>query len=112
MENSSISLTVKKSTIPGYGIARIHESYFNYLSIESGDNIVVAFGGESIIVKVFGDSLIGKGDIRLRQDDIKKLGTHKRKTVEISRLIPIKETIQIKGGKLFRFKNYINKKRK
>lgn len=104
MVDESIKLIVKKSTIPGGGIARIHEKYLSNLSIQSGENVVVTFKDKSIIIKVFSDSLIGNRDIRLRENDIKKLGVRKTETVEITRLIPITESIKEKYMKIINIK--------
>lgn len=109
MVEKSITLVVKKSTIQGGGIARIHEAYLNHLSIKSGENVVVSFRDKSIIVKVFGDSLIGTTDIRLRENDIQKLGVRKRETVKISRLIPISENLKEKGLKIFNIGKFFKK---
>jgi len=72
-----MKLTVKKSAIKGGGIARIHESTLHKLSIPPGEDIAVSSEMKSILVTVFSDTLIGENDIRLRENDIKKLGVKK-----------------------------------
>ena len=82
-------LVVRKSAISGGGIARVHISVLEDMGIEPGENIVVRSGNRAIIVKVFGDNLVEKGDIRLRAKDMKRLGVKKGDRVEIEPLIPL-----------------------
>jgi len=78
-------MTVKKSAIKGEGIARIYESVLDNLAIHSGENIVVSSDTKSILVTVFGDMFIGKNDIRLRENDMKKLGVKKGDYVNVEK---------------------------
>ena len=82
-DSSSISLTAKRCAIPGVGIGRIHERNLEPLSLKSGDHIIVKGQDNSIIIKVFADSLIGENDIRLREDDLKRLKIKKNEQVKV-----------------------------
>jgi len=99
-----MKLTVKKSAVKGEGIARIHESVLGSLTIQSGENVVVSSNTKSILVTVFGDTLIGKNDVRLRENDMKKLGVKKGDYINVKNYRKIsdatKEEIKRFGKKL------------
>lgn len=87
-----MKLTVKKSAIKGGGIARIHESMMHKLSIPSGEDLAVSSEMKSILVTVFSDTLIGENDIRLRENDIKKLGVKKGVYVNVEKYRKMSDT--------------------
>lgn len=99
-----MKMTVKKSAVKGEGIARIHDAALGSLTIQSGENIVVSSDTKSILVTMFGDTLIGKDDIRLRENDMKKLGVKKGDCVNVEKYRKIsdvsKEEIKRIGKKL------------
>lgn len=99
-----MKLTVKKSAVKGEGIARIHEAVLGSLTIQSGENVVVSSNTKSILVTVFVDTLIGENDIRLRENDMKKLGVKKGDYINVEKHRKIsdatKEEIKRFGKKL------------
>ncbi|MDI6917756.1 MAG: hypothetical protein QMC80_08185 [Thermoplasmatales archaeon] len=104
-----MKMTVKKSAVKGEGIARIHEAVLDSLTIHSGENIVVSSSAKSILVTVFGDTLIGKNDIRLRENDMKKLDVKKGDRVDVEEY---KKISDVAKDEMKRFGKKLNLKRK
>lgn len=103
--NNNIELVVVESKISMGGVARIHVTVLNRLGLKSGDHAVVRCGQRSIIVKVFGDSIIDEGEISLRVKDRRRLGVREGDYVTIEPYIKLKDTIVKKLGIFNRFQS-------
>ena len=76
-------MKTKRSRISGSGIARVHLNSLEKLGIPSGSVVSVAYRDKTVKLVVFGDTLIGEEDIRLREKDINKLGVKKGDYVSV-----------------------------
>ncbi len=78
-------LVVEKSPVEAGGRARVNNAILDGLEITSGDLAVVSSDKKDILVTVFGDDLVEEGKIRLRMNDVDKLGVVEDEEVSVKR---------------------------
>ena len=90
-----VTLQVIKRAMPGHGRARIHSSLLPTLGIADNDEVeVFASGGTSITLTIFSDTLVEKNQIRISDEDIKKLGIKEGEEVRTRRKTPVSEQVK------------------
>ena len=90
-----VTLQAVKRAMPGHGRARMHSSLLTTLGIADNDEVeVVASGGTSLTLTVFAASLVEKNQIRISEDDLKKLGAGSGDDVRVRRKIPVTEQVR------------------
>lgn len=72
-ENLGENLIVERSPIKSGGRARVNIEILKELKIDTGQQVVISSEKKDILVKVYGDTLMDKGKIKLRSLDVKKL---------------------------------------
>ncbi len=92
----SIELEVKKSTIRKTGAARMCKTDAEKLDLSPGEEAVIKYGDESILLQIFEDDLLGQGTIKIREGDLEKLGAREGETVEIYPYTPIRSKVKDK----------------
>lgn len=89
-----VTLQAVQRAMPGHGRARINSSLLHQLGIADNDEIeVVALAGSRIVLTIFADSLVEEGDIRISEDDLKKLGIESGSQVIVKRKVPVSEQV-------------------
>ena len=90
-----VTLRAVKRAMPGHGRARIHSSLLTTLGINDNEDIeVVGPAGSTLTLTVFADSLVEQGQIRISEDDLKKLGVADGDTLTARRKTPIGEQVK------------------
>jgi uncharacterized protein with PhoU and TrkA domain len=90
-----VTLRAVKRAMPGHGRARIHSSLLTTLGINDNEEIeVVGPTGKALIMIVFADTLVEKGQIRISDEDIKKLGLAEGDEIVVRRKPPITEQVK------------------
>lgn len=95
------NLFVKKSGIAGRGIVRISNDAARKIGIKSGESTEILKGKKWIIATATVDKLIGKNEISVRADDMKKLNTKEGEKVTVFKHISVKTVAKkkVKGLK-------------
>ncbi|MFW5945546.1 MAG: hypothetical protein ACOCSJ_01710 [Candidatus Natronoplasma sp.] len=78
-------LVVEKSPVEAGGRARVNSAILDELEITRGDLTVVSSDKKDILVTVFGDDLVDEGRIRLRVNDMDKLGVEEDEEVSVKK---------------------------
>ncbi|MFH0967704.1 MAG: TrkA C-terminal domain-containing protein [Methanobacteriota archaeon] len=90
-----VTLRAVKRAMPGHGRARIHSSLLTTFGIEdNGEVEVVGPAGVKLTLTIFADSLVEKGQIRISEDDLNKLGIPDGGDVVARRKIPVSEQVK------------------
>ncbi len=90
-----VTLRAIQRAMPGNGRARVHNSLLSAIGIEDKTEVeVVTPDGSSLTLTVFADSLVEQGQIRISQDDLKKLGITDGVDVKVRRKIPVSEQVK------------------
>ena len=80
-----LTLVVKASPIKGEGgVARIHDDILKQLGVEEGKSIAVSSESDSILLTIYGDKIIDKKQISIREEDTEKLGVSDGETVKLN----------------------------
>ena len=71
-----LRLKIKKRAFPSQGRVRLNESALTGLEIQNGASVdlVNETTGKSISVTVYTDSMVEKGQARVSEEDLKKVG--------------------------------------
>jgi hypothetical protein len=98
MEN--ITLKIKKRAFPSHGRVRLHESRLTDLEIVNGDHIdlINEDAKKTITVTVIADTMVGKDEIRISEEDLKSLGLKEGNDVTIKKSLGIKEKVSKTAG--------------
>lgn len=76
-------LTVQKSPVKFGGRARINKDVLEKLDITKGDTILVRSKSKDILVSLYYDGFMKDKNIKLREEDMKKLGVEEGDKVVI-----------------------------
>lgn len=98
MEN--ITLKIKKRAFPSHGRVRLHESRLTDLEIMNGDHVdlINEDAKKTVTVTVIADTMVGKDEIRVSEDDLKSLGLKEGNDVTIKKSLGIKEKVSKTAG--------------
>jgi formylmethanofuran dehydrogenase subunit D len=98
MEN--ITLKIKKRAFPSHGRVRLHESRLTDLEIVNGDHVdlINEDAKKTVTVTVIADTMVGKDEIRVSEDDLKSLGLKEGNDVTIKKSLGIKEKVSKTAG--------------
>ena len=96
----NITLKIKKRAFPSHGRVRIHESRLTDLQIVNGDHIdlINETAKKTITVTVIADNMVGKGEIRVSEEDLKSLGLKEGDDVLIKKSLGLKEKASKTAG--------------
>ncbi len=96
----NITLKIKKRAFPSHGRVRIHESRLTDLQIVNGDHIdlINETAKKTITVTVIADTMVGKGEIRVSEEDLKSLGLKEGDDVLIKKSLGLKEKASKTAG--------------
>ena len=89
----NITLKIKKRAFPSHGRVRIHESRLTDLQIVNGDhiNLINETAKKTITVTVIADTMVGKDEVRVSEEDLKSLGLKEGDDVLIKKSPGLKE---------------------
>jgi len=89
----NLTLKIKKRAFPSHGRVRIHESRLTDLQIVNGDHIdlINETAKKTVTVTVISDTMVGKDEIRVSEEDLKSLGLKEGEEVSIKKSLGIKE---------------------
>jgi formylmethanofuran dehydrogenase subunit D len=98
MEN--ITLKIKKRAFPSHGRVRLHESRLTDLEIVNGDHVdlINEDAKKTVTVTVIADTMVGKDEIRISEEDLKSLGLKEGNDVTIKKSLGIKEKVSKTAG--------------
>ena len=91
----TLTLRTKKRVFPSRGRVRMHESRLNELKIVNGDHVdlVNEAAKKTVTVTVIADTIVGRDEIRVSEEDLKSLGLREGEDVSIRKSLGIKEKI-------------------
>jgi hypothetical protein len=84
-------LKVLKSHIKVDGTCRVPESVLPLIDVEEKGQLAIHFDGESILCTMFADHMISEGHIKLRSEDMEKLGVKEGDSVVVASRKDMKE---------------------
>jgi formylmethanofuran dehydrogenase subunit D len=90
-----IELTIKKRAFPSKGRVRLHESKLTDLGIVNGDHVdlINETTKKTVTVSVISDTMVGIGEIRVSEDDLKALGLKEGDKVPVKKSLGLKEKL-------------------
>ncbi len=94
MNGSATSVRVKRSAIGKSGRVRICKSAFEEASLSSGDLVIIEYGSKTILVEGYTDVLVEDGYVRLRWNDLKRLGVLEEDEVALQPYQPLGKAIK------------------
>jgi formylmethanofuran dehydrogenase subunit D len=96
----NLTLKIKKRAFPSHGRVRIHESRLTDLQIVNGDHIDLMneTAKKTVTVTVISDTMVGKDEIRVSEEDLKALGLSEGQEVSIKKSLGIKEKVTKGAG--------------
>ena len=96
----NLTLKIKKRAFPSHGRVRIHESRLTDLQIVNGDHIDLMneTAKKTVTVTVISDTMVGKDEIRVSEEDLKSLGLKDGEEVSIKKSLGIKEKVSKTAG--------------
>ena len=91
----TLTLRTKKRVFPSRGRVRMHESRLNELKIVNGDHVdlVNEAAKKTVTVTVIADTVVGRDEVRVSEEDLKSLGLKEGEDVSIRKSLGIKEKI-------------------
>ena len=91
----NLTLKTKKRAFPSHGRVRIHESRLTDLQIVNGDHIDLMneSAKKTVTVTVISDTMVGKDEIRVSEEDLKSLGLKEGDDVSIKKSLGLKEKV-------------------
>ena len=91
----TLTLRTKKRVFPSRGRVRLHESRLTDLKIVNGDHVdlVNEAAKKTVTVTVIADTVVGRDEIRVSEEDLKSLGLREGEEVSIRKSLGIKEKI-------------------
>jgi anaerobic selenocysteine-containing dehydrogenase len=98
MEN--LRLKIKKRAFPSHGRVRLHESQLTDLKIVNGDHIdlINESAKKTVTVTVIADTMVGRDEIRVSEEDLKSLGLKDGEEVSIKKSLGLKEKVTKVGS--------------
>jgi anaerobic selenocysteine-containing dehydrogenase len=96
----NITLKIKKRAFPSHGRVRIHESRLTDLQIVNGDHIdlINETAKKTVTVTVISDTMVGKDEVRVSEEDLKSLGLKEGDNVSIKKSLGLKEKASKTAG--------------
>jgi formylmethanofuran dehydrogenase subunit D len=96
----TITLKIKKRAFPSHGRVRLHESRLTELKIVNGDHVDLMneAAKKTVTVTVIADTMVGKDEIRVSEEDLKSLALKEGETVSIKKSLGIKEKLSKTSG--------------
>jgi formylmethanofuran dehydrogenase subunit D len=90
-----IELTIKKRAFPSKGRVRLHESKLTDLGIVNGDHVdlINETTKKTVTVSVISDTMVGREEIRVSEDDLKALGLKEGDKVPVKKSLGLKEKL-------------------
>jgi formylmethanofuran dehydrogenase subunit D len=90
-----VRLTIKKRAFPSHGRVRLHESKLTDLGIVNGDHVdlIGETAKKTITVTVISDTMVGKDEIRVSEEDLKSLGLKEGDEVSVKKSLGLKEKL-------------------
>jgi len=90
---TDMQLIIKKRAFPSHGRVRLHESRLTDLKIVEGDHVdlVNETTKKVVTVTVIADRMVGEGEVRVSEEDLKDLGLKEGATVIVRKTPPLKE---------------------
>jgi len=96
-----VTLRAIKRAMPGHGRARVHSSLLSAIGIEDKTEVeVVTPGGASLTLTVYADALVEQGQIRISEEDLKRLDITDGTDVTVKRKVPMGEQVREAAGDL------------
>ena len=96
-----VTLRAIKRAMPGHGRARVHHSLLSAIEIEDKTEVeVFTPNGASLTLTVFSDSLVQQGQIRISEEDLKRLGIVDGTDVQVRKKIPLSTQVKDAAGEL------------
>ena len=88
-----LHLKIKKRAFPSHGRVRINSRLLPDLGIAEGDNVdlINEISKKTVSVSTIADTMVGAGEIRVSEDDLKSLGLKDGDDVLVRRTPPLKE---------------------
>lgn len=94
-----LELKVAKSVIKVDGTCRVHDVVLPSLELDEKDQMAILHEDELILCTVFADDLVTKGSIKLRGEDMKRLGVNEGTKVLVGSLDDVKKHLKEKKEK-------------
>ena len=96
----TLTLKTKKRVFPSRGRVRLHETRLAQLKIVNGDRIdlVNETAKKTVTVTVIADTMVGRDEIRVSEEDLKALGLKEGEDVSIKKSLGIKEKVSKTAG--------------
>jgi len=96
----TLTLKTKKRVFPSRGRVRLHETRLAQLKIVNGDRVdlVNETAKKTVAVTVIADTMIGRDEIRVSEEDLKSLGLKDGEEVSIKKSLGIKEKVSKTAG--------------
>ncbi|MDD1692680.1 MAG: hypothetical protein LUQ05_05800 [Methanoregula sp.] len=96
----TLTLKTKKRVFPSRGRVRLHETRLAQLKIVNGDRIdlVNETAKKTVTVTVLADTMVGRDEIRVSEEDLKSLGLKDGEEVSIKKSLGIKEKVSKTAG--------------
>ena len=93
---TEIELTIKKRSFPSHGRVRLNESRLTDLKIVDGEHVdlINATTKKAVTVTVIADRMVGEGEVRVSEEDLKALGLKEGATVIVKKTPPLTEKFQ------------------
>jgi len=88
-----IRLRIKRRAFPSHGRVRINASRLTEIGIAEGESIdlINETSEKTVTVSVIADTMVGEGEVRVSEEDLKSLGLRDGGEVLIRRTVPLKE---------------------
>jgi len=81
---NAVELKVVKSLVKAGGVARVNGKLKERFGLENGGMAVVSSGEKDILVNLFLDEMVDEENIKLREEDIKKLKVSEDSLVSVT----------------------------
>jgi len=96
----TLTLKTKKRVFPSRGRVRLHETRLAQLKIVNGDHVdlVNETAKKTVTVTVVADTMVGRDEIRVSEEDLKSLGLKDGEEVSIKKSLGIKEKVSKTAG--------------
>lgn len=93
---TDLRLIIKKRAFPSHGRVRINESRLTELKIVEGDHVDLLNDTTKklVTVTVIADRMVGEGEVRVSEEDLKVLSLKDGDEVIVRRTPPLKEKLQ------------------
>jgi len=96
----NLRLKIKKRAFPSHGRVRLHESQLTELKVVNGDHVdlINETAKKTVTVTVISDTMVGRDEIRVSEEDLKSLGLKEGEEVSIKKSLGIKEKLSKTSG--------------